>query len=203
MDYKEYNDNELLMYISENDEDANEIMYKKYYYVIRDYALKLINKAKLVGMDFNDLIQEGMLGLNIAINHYHEKENICFYTFACTCIKRKMISSIVKGSGKKNSLLNNSISFDYSEDDLYKANYILVDKNPLPEDIVANKIMITDLLQILNKSLSKTEKEILMLRIKGLKYKEISEKLNKSFKTIDNAIQRIRVKIKNVMKELN
>lgn len=203
MDYKDYNDNELLMYIEENNEDANEIMYKKYYPIIREYALKLYSKAKTLGLDFNDLIQEGMLGLNIAINHYNDKEETRFYTFACTCIKRRMLSFLVASGGKKNLLLNESISFDYEDEETYKTDYILCDKSSLTEDIVCDKIFTNELLVSLSKKLSKLEKRILSLKIKGLQYKEISKYINKDYKTIDNAIQRIRAKINKTIKELN
>lgn len=203
MDYKDYNDNELLMYIGESDEEANEIMYKKYYPIIRDFVLKIYDKAKVEGLEFNDLIQEGMLGLNMAITHYDTMEKTSFYTFASTCIKRKIISSIVQASGKKNLFLNRSISFDYDDDEKYKSDYILIDNSNIPEDIVLDQIYSEDILEKLNKKLSNFEKSILSLKIKGFKYKEISKYLNKNYKTIDNAIQRIRMKLKNVLAEMN
>lgn len=202
MDYKDYNDNELLMYIGECDEDANELMYKKYYPIIREFALKVYDKAKTIGLEFNDLIQEGMVGLNMAINHYDTMEKTSFYTFATTCIKRKIISAVVVAGGKKNLCLNESISFNY-DDELYKTDYMLADNKSIPENIVLDRIYSKNILKKLNNKLSDFEKSVLSFKIKGFKNKEIGTYFNKDYKTIDNAIQRIRFKLKNVLEEMN
>ena len=78
MDYRDYNDNEILSYIYENNEEANEILYKKYEPLITSIATRLFKYCKATGLELNDLIQEGMIALNNAINHYDESKDILF-----------------------------------------------------------------------------------------------------------------------------
>lgn len=89
MDYKEYNDYELLDYISENNSDANEILYNKYIPLINSIAKSLYKYCKNQGLELNDLCQEGLLGLNYAIKTFDDTKDNTFYTYARTCIKRK------------------------------------------------------------------------------------------------------------------
>lgn len=201
MDYRDYNDNELIMYINEKNEDASEIMFKKYQPVIKECATKLYEKAKSVGIEFNDLMQEGMLGLSSAIDNYSEQLDTHFYTFAKTCIKRKMISYIGRLSCQKQLSLNSSISYDFNDEDAYKSNYYLIDYNN-PEKIAENNEIINIVLKEANNKLSNLEKNILKLRLKGYNYKEISKYLNKECKAIDNAVQRIRMKLKNTLQDI-
>ena len=72
MQYREYNDYELLNYISENNEEANEILFEKYKPLIVNISNKLYKYCKNKGLELNDLIQEGMLGLNLALKNYDQ-----------------------------------------------------------------------------------------------------------------------------------
>ena len=117
MDYRDYNDNEVLSYIYENNEEASEILYKKYEPLINLTATKFFKYCKSSGLELNDLIQEGMMGLTNAINHFDESKDTLFYSFARTCIERKMISIIVSTRTQKHQVLNNSISFESFEDE--------------------------------------------------------------------------------------
>ena len=104
MDYKDYNDYELLDYIAEGNEDANNIIIKKYEPLIIKIANKMLPYCKKSGLEQSDLIQEGMIGLNHAIDRYQEKENILFYTYAKKCIERKIISVVIAATKIKHSM---------------------------------------------------------------------------------------------------
>jgi len=97
MNYKDYNDYELINYIRENSEEANEILFEKYKPMIVNLATKMVNYSPNLGLEINDLIQEGMLGLNTAINSFDENDETSFYTYAKTCIERKIISRSQSG----------------------------------------------------------------------------------------------------------
>ena len=111
MDYKDYNDYELLNYIKEGNEDANSILIKKYEPLINKIAIKMLPYCENNGLDLNDLVQEGMIGLNHALDRYKERENILFYTYAKKCIERKIISTLVSANRSKNKILNNYTIF--------------------------------------------------------------------------------------------
>lgn len=198
MDYKNFNDYELLNYIAEGNEDANNIIIKKYEPLINKIATKMIPYCKNNGLDKNDLIQEGMIGLNHAIDRYQEQENILFYTYAKTCIERKILSVVICSNRNKNKILNESISYDDEEHLLLN---FIKDSNPNPEeavlDIEKKEILISKIKGIL----TELEGQVFELLTSGFKYKEIAEILDKDQKSIDNAIQRLKAKIKKVISD--
>ena len=78
MEYKDFNDYELLNYIQEGNEDANNIIIKKYEPLINKIAMKMLPYCKNNGLEKSDLVQEGMIGLNHAIERYHEQKDVLF-----------------------------------------------------------------------------------------------------------------------------
>ena len=106
----EYNDFELVSLIRENNEEAREILYNKYKPIIVKKSTDQIYKLGSYGMEINDLIQEGYIGLDNAINCFNEKENTSFYTFALLCIDRQIITYIKKNTNNKTMVLNDAIN---------------------------------------------------------------------------------------------
>ncbi len=196
MDYNDYNDYELLEYISEGNEDANNIIIKKYEPLINKIATKMLKYCKNNGLEKSDLIQEGMIGLNHALERYKEKENILFYTYARKCIERKIISVVVASNRNKNKILNESISYDDEDNVISK---IIKSTSPSPEEEVLNLELEENLIIKIKNTLANFEEQVFLLLIEGFDYKEIAEILEKDQKSIDNAIQRIKSKIKSVL----
>ncbi len=198
MDYKDYNDYELIEYINEGNEEANNILIKKYEPLIIKIATKMLPYCKNNGLEKNDLIQEGMIGLSHALDRYQEQKDTLFYTYAKTCIERKIISVVIGSNRNKNKILNESISYDDEENLLLK---FISDTNQTPEEAVLNVAIEEDLVSRINKVLTDLEQQVFTLLINGFKYKEIAEILDKDQKSIDNAIQRIKNKIKKELKK--
>ena len=199
MDYRDYNDNEVLSYIYENNEEASEILYKKYEPLINLTATKFFKYCKSSGLELNDLIQEGMMGLTNAINHSDESKDTLLNTFARTCIERKMISIIVSTRRQKHQVLNNSISFESFEDEQNKLDSILSDNSLNPEQQIINKEQTNNFFNKIKEELTELEMQVLDLKMAGFTYKEIGDILDKDCKAIDNAVQRIRVKVKKIL----
>lgn len=198
MEYKEFNDYELLDYIAEGNEDANNIIIKKYEPLINKMTIKMLPYCKNNGLEKSDLVQEGMIGLNHAIERYHEQKNVLFYTYAKKCIERKIISVVIASNRNKNKILNESISYDDDENLLLR---FIKSQTPSPEEEILNLEIEEDLLQRIKIVLTDLEEQVFTLLMSGFKYKEIAEILDKDQKSIDNAIQRIKVKIRNIIKE--
>ena len=197
MNYKEYNDNELLYYVSENNEEATEIVYKKYEPLINNLAHRIINYCKNSGIEVNDLIQEGMLGLSKALEEYKDNKDASFYTFAKTCIERKMISAAIAARRQKHKILNESFSIESTDDNgnnVYE--YILSDDKTNPETMLLNLERERDILNKAASVLTYFEIQVFELKINGFNYKEIAEILDREVKAIDNALQRIKTKLK-------
>ena len=112
MEYIDYNDYELIDFIAEGNEEANNIIIEKYTPLINSIANKMMKYCKNNGIDYNDLKQEGFIGLNDAITHFSDRKNVLFYTYAKKCIERRIVSSLVWASRIKYKALDDSISSD-------------------------------------------------------------------------------------------
>lgn len=195
--YNDLNDYEIISYIAEKNEEANEIIFEKYKPLIIDRANKLFIHCKNNGVEINDLIQEGMVGLNDAIKTFSESKDTCFYTYALKCINSRIISFIVKSGRLKNKILNDSIFLELNtQDESNGFGKNLIDNSYNPEKIIISKESKQEILDIIDKHLTEFEKEVINLKISGFKYKEIAEILGKDIKYIDNCIQKIKNKIR-------
>ncbi len=201
MSYEDLNDYELISYINESDEESKNILLKKYEPLINNMANKIIRTCPYLGIEVSDLVQEGFIGLNHAMGYFNEQKNITFYTFAKTCIERKMISVIISAKRLKHKNLNESISFDTEDDGML--DYLLKDETLNPEKIVIDKKETDDLINLINENLTELERDVFRLMLSDFNYKEIANILEKEPKQIDNAIQRIKSKSKEIIKKYN
>lgn len=196
-------DSELMYLISENNEEANNIIFKKYSSVIDLYAKKYLSLVDGKGMDYNDLYQEGLIALNEAIAKYKEQKNIKFASFASVCIERKMVSLVRMASRKKHSILNDSYSLDYKkEDDSESFINLLQSNKDNVEDILISKESTMQIINKINTSLSNLEKKVYELRLNGYSYDMIAKKMGKTPKAIERTLDRIRNKLKDVINEI-
>lgn len=204
MNYKDFNDNELLSYVSEDNEDAINLIYEKYKPLINTVATTLHRRyCKNTGLDVSDLVQEGMLGLNSAMNHYKDNKDVLFYTYAKKCIERKIISTVIMANRKKHKILNESVSFEVNlKGNDVSLDNIIKDTNYDPENLVIAKENNEELMEEINKELTNFELQVLQLKMDGFNHKEISEIIDRDYKSVGNAIQRIKMKIRKILKKL-
>ena len=147
----EYNDYELVSYISEGNEEANNIMLEKYQPLINSISLKMLKYCGNNGIEYNDLKQEGMIGLTHAINTFSDQKNSSFYTYAKTCIERKIISAVISSNRLKHKVLNESISYDSEDNILDKT---LKDDRSNPEKIITSVDIENNLITDVKKKLT-------------------------------------------------
>ena len=188
----EYNDFELVSLIRENNEEAREILYNKYKPIIVKKSTDQIYKLGSYGMEINDLIQEGYIGLDNAINCFNEKENTSFYTFALLCIDRQIITCIKKNTNNKAMVLNDAINLDDGKEYLFRDNTDI-------EGSFINKEDAKEFINLICDSLSDIEKKVFSLKLEGYDIGEIANLLNEDTKVIDNTLHRIKYKIKLIM----
>ncbi len=202
-DYKDYNDYELISYVKESNEEASDILFEKYKPLIITIATKMIGYSSNLGLEINDLIQEGLIGLNTAIKSFDDQEEVSFYTYARTCIERKMISALVSARRQKHKILNESMSLEvYSDDDEFNImESLTADNSYNPENIVVEYENEHTLLENIINSLTPFEQQVFELKLSGFKYREIADILDKDKKAIDNALNRIKSKIKTLIKK--
>lgn len=198
----DYNDQELLDYISEGNEDATNILYNKYEPYIHSKAKKLLSSTSNIGIDLNDLIQEGLIALNEAIKSYKTSLDATFYTFATTCIDHKMISTIISAQRQKHKILNESISFDQELNDgsSISIENMIINKENNPEEVILSLEMEQDLFKKVKEVLTDFEYQVFELKYHNFDYKEIAKILDKDIKSVDNALQRMRTKVSKILK---
>jgi len=155
------------------------------------YIKKRASRIKSVGLAYEDLVQEGLIGLLNAIDRFDETKGAAFETFAITCIDNRILSALRADARKKNQPLNNYISiFDDTEQPLYTPD------SSSPENLVIIREEIKNIQNNIRENLSSFEKKVLALYLDGYSYLAISELLSSSPKSVDNALQRARRKLK-------
>lgn len=204
MNYRELNDNEILSYIENNDDEAINIIYEKYKPLINKIATNLFKKyCKNTSLELGDLIQEGMIALNSAINNYQESKETLFYTYARTCIERKIISAVITARRQKQQVLNESISYEINiNEDGQKLEELIKDFTTNPENILIDIENSNELMNEIEDALTPFELQVLQLKLDGFDYREIASIIDKQPKNIDNAIQRIKIKIKKILEKM-
>ena len=195
--YKEYSDELLVDMARHGDEKAEDFLLKKY----KDFVRSKARAYFLVGGDSDDLIQEGMIGLYNAISHYDESKASSFMTYAAICINNKLLSAVSADNRKKNEPLNGyvtlySVITDDAGEEASLSDVLPDTDNVNPENIILNEEQEKLARKRLLGKLSRLEKEILSYYLEGMSYSEIAAIIGKTEKSVDNAIQRIRSKMK-------
>ena len=190
--YDALNDTVLQNMAVNGDREAEEELAERYLRLVRACARPLF----LAGGDSEDLIQEGTFGLLSAIRQYDPAGTANFRTFAEHCIKMRLYSAIKSASRLKHFPLNDGISFEQlSEESGANISAFPELFRRTPEELVLARENKEELYSAFLQCLSKFEIKVLDLYLDGLSYREIADKLGKSAKSIDNAVQRIRQKL--------
>ena len=109
MDYKQYNDYELIYEVREQSEEAYNLIIKKYSKLINKIADEYYRNNKKYKVDYEDIVQEGYFGLLQALDNYNDDSTL-FYTFASICIRREMERMLKTHTRQKNLSINKAIS---------------------------------------------------------------------------------------------
>ena len=181
--YINFSDEELVKLIHNSDETAFKVLYEKYLPKIRTMTYSFQG----LGYDIEDLVQEATIGFFTAINVYNFKGS-AFSTFCYTCMRRMLISLVRKASRKK-ALPNSSII--YTDESFFA----LISTNDPESDYIAREDF-ERLKDRLNTELCQFERDVLYYYLLDFDYFAISEILKISKKSVDNAIQRIRQKLR-------
>ncbi|MCI9355707.1 MAG: RNA polymerase sporulation sigma factor SigH [Firmicutes bacterium] len=199
--YSGQKDEELVKLVQQGDKRAQEHLLNKYKSLVKTRARTYF----LIGADTEDIIQEGMIGLYKAMRDFQKNKNASFRAFAELCINRQMITAIKMATRQKHIPLNSYISlnrpvFEQESEETYM-DMLMGGEILNPEALLIGRedkhFMETQII----KMLSDFEKRILLLYLRGKTYYEISCIVEKSEKSIDNALQRVKKKIEKYLNE--
>ena len=192
---KDYNDYELVHLSQEHNTDAIYLLSNKYNPIIKTLTLKYFKAIKR-GVELSDIEQECNLAFLEAIDNYNEYKNIKFNTFAISCMKNHLISIVRLYNREKHQTLNEALSLDeVLNNDNTITNYI-IDETKNPENITLIEEEDNILYKKILKDLTPFEECVTLLRIQDYSYNEIATILDKSRKSIDSCIQRIKNKLR-------
>ena len=195
----EYNDYELLNMAKDNNEDAINLLYKKYEPLFESKAKKYYNFLSKRGYDINDIKQEILISFDEVIKNYKEENNTLFYTFLNTCLENSLSSLARTSNTNKAKVLNSAISLDEPENDLIVNNFV---SNSDPFLDILSKEAKDELYDKVVQTLTDFERKVFDLKLNNLTYLEIADLLEKKPKDIDNCLSRIKNKIKKIREEL-
>lgn len=185
--FEKLNESDILLLAKEGDSEAVTFIIKKYKYI----AVKAAAGWTGAAIEAEDLAQEGMIGLIAAVKSFDASKGIPFLSYAYTCVNNSIQTALRRVNRRKDIPKNDVVPFEKEFVD-GKINSLSAEDSFLAGESVSM------LLQQLDKSLSKLENNVLRLFLVGCSYSEIAQRLNKSPKAIDNALQRIRKKLKEV-----
>ncbi len=145
---------------------------------------RMARRAVGPGLDFDDAVQEGLIGLLRAVARYSDASSASFKTYAAVCIRNSIASASKAAARKKHSPLNFSVPLTDTH------------ASPGPEEqaIVSEEILLA--LEKARRCLSEYEKTIFGLILQGYTVEEISTKLGRGQKSVENALQRARQKLR-------
>lgn len=198
MKYNNFSDEELIEKLRAGDTEIADYIMEKYKPLVR----KKTNAMYLIGGEPEDLIQEGMIGLFKAVRDYNPEKEVSFFAFAELCISRQLYSALEASNRKKHIPLNTYVSFSSQEDsEGVHLEQMITEQTISPEQLLIEQEGKREFFDQLEEKLSPMEKKVLYLYLEGSSYTQIAEYMDKTPKSIDNTLQRIRGKIKTLKEE--
>lgn len=191
MDYKNINDYELIYQIRENDEVAYNVLFDKYSFIVNKLAYEYYLKNKNIGIEYDDLCQEGFYAIAMALKDYNQDSSL-FYTYVSICVRREMERLIKFHRRNKQMILSDAISINTN---------IGNDNSLFLEDVISSGISSEDvfmsdyrceMLLMYKHELSFEESLVYELKFNRFSNKEISLLLDLPYKKVDNYLRKIK-----------
>lgn len=192
-DYAGLSDPVLISRYREGDENACTVLLARYANLIN----RSVSRIGITGSDSDDLRQEAYMGLMGAIRTYDPAKNDSFSAYAALCIGNSMKNLFAAASTQKAAVYRQTISLDDTENGVFRAG-----DAGNPESIFLDKEACRELQRLIGEHLSALEREALFSYLSGHHYSDIAKKLHSTPKSVDNALQRARKKLKAVLNDL-
>lgn len=199
--YRGVGDEELIDRLRAGESEITDYLCDKY----KDLVRKGAKSMYILGGDTEDLIQEGMIGLFKAIRDYDTGRDASFFTFAELCINRQIYTAVQASRRKKHIPLNEAVSL-YAQADAcgdeegrFLLEEVMDRAGADPERVVLDREGLEELERTIEESLSPFEKQVLDLYLTQMPTSQIARILGRNEKSTDNALQRLRGKLRRVI----
>lgn len=195
--YEGMTDEQICVCAQADQEDAMDYLLEKY----KSLVLKKSHTYYLMGGENEDLVQEGMIGLMKAIRSFEPHMNSSFASYAELCVSRQIYTAVKTAARNKHRPLNSYVSL-YEPAEEGETDSVLLDtlyeEDAGPEELFLIKEAQQRLHGELYDHLSKYEKKVFDLFLEGYSSRQIAQALDKSEKSVDNAISRIKTKVREL-----
>ena len=200
--YETMTEDVVLNLAKAGDENALNFMMEKYNNIVNMKASRFF----AAGIEKEDIIQEGMIGLYKAIQSYDGKKQNSFKSFANMCVERQLITVVKSANRQKNFPLNSAFSlnspiYEDGESDAMEILDVNVVEDPL--DTIANKEYLNQMENKIDENLSSFEKKVFIHYKQGKSYNDIAKEMNTKVKSIDTALQRIKKKVNKIKNQID
>lgn len=197
----EYPDNELVNLVCEKSEEARDLLYDKYSYIVDIIYNKYRRSAYYLSVDLNELRQEALVGFSDALVCFDQDKDVSLSTFISLCVERRVRNYVRKADTYKNKILKSAYSLDATYGDVNEVPLVekIGDSSTDPQITIEEVDNIRNLKKQIDELLSPSEKEVYELLINDFSYEDIALILNKNIKSVYNTVQRLRGKIKNIL----
>lgn len=195
--FSSLSDKELHKLVASGSIEAEEELASRYIRLPRSVARQ--SELFLPGAEHEDLIQEGTIGLIYAIRTFDDENEASFTTYAYGCIKNRLLSAVKAAVRQKNRVMNESVSLNEIMDASYADEIAADDIYSDPELLVLSKESLAEIEKQISSLLSENDNTVLRLYLEGHSYREIAAQLGKDIKFTDNAVQRIRKKLRRAI----
>ncbi len=199
----ETNDSELIMLYREDDENAKNILYLKYKFIIdiliRKYSAWLNN----LKIDYQEIYSESTVGFSDALKNYQDDKEASLPTFITLCVERRITGVIRKYSREKYKGLQETYSLDFFYDESQNRLMDIISDESINDPLknIIDDEGCEELIAKIKSCLTVKENDVFVLMIRGFNYLEIAKILNNTSKQVDNTMQRIKSKIKKILNE--
>jgi RNA polymerase sporulation-specific sigma factor len=194
--FEEFSDEKLIERLGRHDATAEEFLLRKYKGLVAAKAQSYF----IMGADRDDLIQEGMIGLLKAVRGYDAERGSSFRTFAEICIERQLKTAVKQAARKKHHPLNNSVSLNQTlpgeAASQTLAERLSENRQNNPETLAILKEMIDGIGRERQARFSKLENQVWQYYLTGKSNQEISRLVDKSPKSVENSLQRVKRKLR-------
>lgn len=180
--YENFSDEELVKKAREDKNALSELIAR--YVCTAEYTAKKISHQIT-----DDLAQEGLMGLLNAVRTYSADKNIKFSTYANVCIKNRILSSLQKNMPSGEAELTDEQLEEHIDS-----------PEEIPENIVIEQERMNELYSKISSALTELEWHVFQMFLTGISYSQIAASLNITEKAADNAMQRVRRKLKSLLR---
>ena len=198
MNYNDIDEQEIISLMNEDDENIRNIIYEKYSFLVDVILNKYQNPIKYSKINIQDVRCEALYGFSDGINSFSNEKDTSLKTFLYLCIERRVLNCIRNNMSNKIKILKDSLSLEYSSDnDKLSLSELIGDDNKFnPLNNIVDKETYKEIYLIAKNNLSNFEFTVFNYMINNFSYIEIASLLNKSPKQIDNAMKRIKGKMR-------